>query len=104
MTLFVGVLVALNDGLLIGVAFFAIRTILQNQIHARLTTLAADRQEILASTLHQLEERTVQFAKRARVHQLLGERALGQIKPEQFRNQAEPLLLAPNPKPRYAGL
>ncbi len=92
MTLFVGVLVALNDGLLIGVAFFAIRTILQNQIHARLTTLAADRQEILANTLHQLEERTVQFAKRARVHQLLGERALGQIKPEQFRNQAEVIL------------
>ncbi len=92
MTLFVGVLVALNDGLLIGVAFFAIRTILQNQIHARLTTLAADRQEILANTLHQLEERAVQFAKRARIHQLLSEHNLGHITPEQFRNQAEVVL------------
>jgi len=93
MTLFVGVLVALNGGLLIGAAFFATSTMLQNQIHLRLSTLAADRQEILATTLHQLEERTVQFAKRPRVHQLLGDHNRGQLTPEQFRNQAEVILL-----------
>ena len=59
LTLFVGVLVALNGGLLIGVAFFTTSTILRNQIHERLSTVAADRQEMLANTLHQLEERAV---------------------------------------------
>src|SRR5271165_4506356 len=86
MTLFVGVLVALNGGLLIGAAFFATSTMLQNQIHERLSTLAEDRQEILATTLRQLEERTVGFAKRPRIHQLLGDHNRGQSRPEQFRN------------------
>jgi signal transduction histidine kinase len=92
MTLFVGVLVALNGGLLIGVAFFATSRILRNQIHARLSTLAADRQEILANTLHQLEERTVQFAKRSRIHQLLTGHHRGQITLGQFRDQADAIL------------
>jgi signal transduction histidine kinase len=92
MTLFVGVLVTLIGGLLIGVAFFLTSRILREQVHQRLSTLAADRQEILANTLRRLDERTVQFARRARIHQLLGDYDRGQIDPDQFRNQAESLL------------
>jgi two-component system, NtrC family, sensor kinase len=92
MTLFVGVLVALFGGLLIGVAFFFTSRILRDQIHERLSTLAGDRQEILATTLRQLEERAVQFAKRSRINQLLGEHNRGHLTQEQFRDQAEVIL------------
>ncbi len=47
LTLFVGVLVALNGGVLIGVAYFTTSAILRDQIHERLSTVAADRQEML---------------------------------------------------------
>ena len=62
LTLFVGVLVALNCGVLIGVAYIATSGILRNQIHERLSTVAADRQQMLAYTLRQQEERATQFA------------------------------------------
>jgi PAS domain S-box-containing protein len=89
MTWFVGVLVALNGGLLIGVAYFATSAILRNQIDERLTTVAGDRQEILTNTLRQLEERAAQFANRPRTRQLLVERSTGRITPEEFRNQTD---------------
>jgi hypothetical protein len=54
--------------------------------------LAGDRQQILYSTLRQLEERTVQFARRTRIHQLLRDHDRGEISPEQFRNQADVFL------------
>jgi len=92
MTVFVGVLVALNGGLLIGVAFFATSRMLRNEIHARLTTLAADRQGMLANTLTQLEERTAQLARRLRIHQILTEHRLGQITPQHLRDQADVIL------------
>ena len=43
-----GVLVALNTGVLIGAAYIATSAILRDQIHERLSTVAADRQEMLA--------------------------------------------------------
>ncbi len=92
MTLFVGVVVALFGGLLIGVAFFFTSKILRDQIHERLSTLAGDRQEILANTLRQLEERAVRFARRPRIHQLLSEHSQGQITLAQFRDQADVIL------------
>ena len=64
LTLFVGVLVALNCAVLIGVAYIATSRIIRHQIHERLSTVAADRQEMLAYTLGQQEERATQFAHR----------------------------------------
>jgi two-component system, NtrC family, sensor kinase len=92
LTLFVGILVALNDGVLIGVAYMTTSAILRNQIHERLSTVAADRQGMLASALEQVEERATQFAKRARIHQLLAERADGTLTPERFRAEIDSIL------------
>jgi two-component system NtrC family sensor kinase len=92
MTLFVGVVVALFGGLLIAVAFLFTSKILRDQIHERLSTLAGDRQEILATTLRQFEERAVQFAKRPRIYQILREHKHGQIVGDQLRDQVETVL------------
>jgi len=93
LTLFVGVLVTLNCGVLIGVAYVATSAILREQIHQRLTTVAADRQEMLAYTLRQHEERATQFANRPRIHQLLSQRAEGTISPDRFRADMATILL-----------
>jgi two-component system, NtrC family, sensor kinase len=93
LTLFVGVLVALNCGVLIGVAYLATSRILRNQIHQRLSTVAADRQEMLAYTLRQHEERATHFAHRARFHQLLVQRAEGTISSDRFKVDTDTLLL-----------
>ena len=79
LTLFVGVLVALNCGVLIGVAYIATSVILRKQIHERLSTVASDRQEMLAYTLEQQEERATQLAKQVRIHRLFAQRAEGTI-------------------------
>ena len=79
LTLFVGVLVTLNCGVLIGVAYVATSVILRDQIHERLSTVASDRQEMLAYTLEQQEERATRFASRGRIHQLMAQRAEGTI-------------------------
>jgi len=92
LTLFVGILVALNDGVLIGVAYITTSGILRDQVQERLTTVAADRQGMLASSLEQEEERATQFAKRSRIHQLLADRANGTMTPEQFREETERIL------------
>jgi len=93
LTLFVGVLVALNCAVLIGVAYIATSRILRRQIHERLSTVAADRQEMLAYTLRQQEERATQFAHRARIHQLLAQRAEGTISFDRFKDDTETILL-----------
>ena len=92
LTLFVGILVALNDGVLIGVAYITTSAILRDQIHERLSTVAADRQGMLASTLEQEEERVTQFAKRSRIHNLLAQRVNGTMTLERFREETEPIL------------
>ena len=89
LTLFVGVLVTLNCGVLIGVAYIATSAILRNQIDERLSTVASDRQEMLAYTLEQQEERATQLASRVRIHHLLAQRAEGTISPERFRAETE---------------
>src|SRR5262245_47164459 len=92
LTLLVGVLVALNGGVLIGVAFLATSTILRDQFDERLRTVAADRQEMLLNTLRQQEERATQLANRPRVRQLLLLRASGTITAERFRVEMETVL------------
>ncbi len=92
LTLFVGVVIAINTGLLIGAAYYATSAILQDQIHARLTTVAADRQEMLVHGLKQQEDRAGWFAGRTRIRSLLVERARGQMPPERFEAEAEAFL------------
>jgi len=92
LTLFVGVLVALNGGVLIGVAYVTTSRILRDQIHKRLSAVATARQAMLANALRQLEDRASQFARRNRIRQLLVERAGGTIKPEQFRAEMDAIL------------
>ena len=92
LTLFVGVLVALNGAVLIGVAYVTTSAILQDQIHGRLLTVAAARQEMLANALRQQVERATQFAGRTRIHQLLADRAGGTMTPERFRAETDPIL------------
>ena len=94
LTLFVGVLVTLNCGVLIGVAYIATSEILRNQIDERLSTVASDRQEMLAYTLKQQEERATQLAKRVRIHHLFAQRAEGAISPDRFRAETETILSA----------
>ena len=92
MTLFVGVLVTLNCAILIGVAYLATTEILRNQIDQRLLTVASDRQEMLAYTLQQQQERATQLAQRVRIHHLFAQRASGTISADRFRAETEVIL------------
>ena len=92
LTLFVGVLVTLNCGLLIGVAYVATSVILRKQIDERLSTVASDRQAMLAYMLEQHEERAIRLAQRVRIHHLLDQRADELISPDQFRAETEVIL------------
>ena len=92
LTLFVGVLVTLNCGVLIGVTYIATSVILRKQIDERLSTVASDRQEMLAYMLKRQEERAVQLAKQVRIHHLFAQRAEGTISPDRFRVETETIL------------
>jgi PAS domain S-box-containing protein len=92
LTLFVGVVVALVGGVLIGVAYFATSAILRDQIQQRLSAVASDRQEMLVNTLRLYQEETNQLAGRPRLHLLLGQHAAGTIAPERFRDETSFLL------------
>jgi two-component system, NtrC family, sensor kinase len=92
LTVFVGVVVALNGAALIGVAYLATNSILQDQIFKRLVTVATLRQELLASTLEKNKERVIDFAGRSGVRLLLLRRAEEPLSPAQFRREADLLL------------
>jgi two-component system, NtrC family, sensor kinase len=92
LTLFVGVVVALNGAALIGVAYLATNSILQDQIFKRLVTVATLRQELLATTLQKYEERVIDFAGRSGMRLLLLRRAEEPLSPAQFRREADLLL------------
>jgi two-component system NtrC family sensor kinase len=92
LTLFVGVVIAINTSLLIGAAYYTTSAILQDQIHDRLTTVAGDRQEMLVHGLKQQEDRAAWFAGRTRIRTLLVERGRGIRSAEQFATEAEEFL------------
>jgi two-component system, NtrC family, sensor kinase len=92
LTFLVGVLVALNGGILIAVAFFTTSAILRDQIAQRLATVAIDRQEMLTNELRLQEAHASQLANRSIIHRVLALRASGTITPEQFRREADPIL------------
>src|SRR5262249_32913220 len=92
LTVFVGVLVALNGAGLIEVAYLSASAILRDQIHKRLSTVATARQAQLTDALRHLQDKALQFANRARVERLVAERAAGRLTAEQFRSEADAVL------------
>jgi two-component system, NtrC family, sensor kinase len=94
LTLFVGVLVTLNCAMLIGVAYVTTTEILRNQIDERLSTVASDRQEMLAYTLEQQQERATQLAQRVRIHHLFAQLSAGTMSRDRFRAETETILTA----------
>jgi PAS domain S-box-containing protein len=92
LTLFVGVVVALNTGLLIGVAYIATSAILRDQIHDRLATRAADRQGMLQSALKEQAQRAAALASWTRIRSLLTEHAQAAMTADAFEAEATPIL------------
>ncbi len=92
LTLFVGVVVALNGTAMIGVAYLATNAILQDQIFKRLETVATLRQELLANTLEKHKERVIDFAGGSSIRLLLLRRTEEPLSPSQFRREADLLL------------
>src|SRR5215831_11691329 len=79
LTLFVGVLVILTSGVLIWKGYMFARDMLVDQIHARLTVVASDRQAMLLAYILQQHERVGLVASRTQLRQLLEERAANTI-------------------------
>ncbi len=92
LTLLVGVLVALSCALLIGVAYVTTSSILSDQIHERLSTVAAGRQEILVLALRQQMDQTAQLAGVPAIQTLLTQRAGGATAPETTRPEVATIL------------
>ncbi len=92
LTGFVGVVVALSGAALIGVAYLATNSILQDQIFKRLVTIAVLRQQMLATTLEKHEERVIDFAGGSGIQRLLLRRTEEPLSPAQFRREANVLL------------
>jgi len=86
---FVGILVSVTAGTLIGVGYFYISEIVRDQVHARLSLVASDRQDMLLNGLRQHEERTVLLASRARIRRLLLEIAEKGSASETVRAEAD---------------
>jgi PAS domain S-box-containing protein len=92
LTVFVGVVIALNGAALIGVAYLATAAILEEQISKRLVSMATLRQQALAITLLEQERRTVEFASRSPIRPLLLQRSGGRMTDAHFRAEADPIL------------
>ena len=69
LAIFVSVLVMLTSGMLIWTAYLFARDMLLDQIHARLTVTASDRQAMLLAYIRQQEERVRLVASRTRLRQ-----------------------------------
>ena len=92
LTLFVGVFVALNGAVLIGVAYVTTSAILRDQIHKRLSTIAAGRQEMLVLALRQQMDQTAQLASLPGIQTLLTKRAQGTTASETIRAEIATIL------------
>ena len=90
---FVGVLVVLASGVLSWTAYLFTRDMLVDQIHARLTVTASDRQAMLLAYIHQQQERLGLVASRTRLRLLLEEWADDKITDVAFRTGTTPILV-----------
>src|SRR5712691_8330764 len=93
LAIFVGVLVMLTSGVLIWTAYLFARDMLVDQIHARLTVTASDRQAMLLAYVRQQEERVRLVVSRTRLRQLLEERADNKITDEALHAGSKRILL-----------
>jgi len=93
LAMFVGVLVIFTSGVLIWAAYLFARDILIDQIHARLTVTASDRQAMLLAYIRQQHERVELVASGTWLRQLLGEHADGRMAEEAFRTASRRILL-----------
>src|SRR5215813_7144195 len=93
LAMFVGVLVMLTSGMLIWTAYLFARDMLVDQIHARLTVTASDRQAMLLAYIRQQEERVRLVASQTRLRQLLEERADNKITDEALHAGSKRILL-----------
>ena len=85
LTLFVGSLVGLTAGTLITVGYYYTGRMLSDQIDARLSGIADDRQALLKSELLHLEDRARLVASRTRLRDLMDQHARGAITADAFR-------------------
>ena len=92
LTIFVGVLVITTSSILIWTGYVFTRDILVDQIHERLTVVAADRQALLLAYIRQQQERVNLVASRTRLRQLLEAHADGQIDEITFRTESRRIL------------
>jgi two-component system, NtrC family, sensor kinase len=85
LTVFAGIFVALNGAILIGVAYWATSAILRDQIHERLATVAAARQEVLVLALHQQMDQTANLANLPGIQTLLLQPSRGPVTSETIK-------------------
>src|SRR5262249_4769567 len=93
LAMFVGVLVMLTSGMLIWTAYLFARDMLVDQIHARLTVTASDRQAMLLAYIRQHEERVRLVASKQLLGKLLEERADNKITDEALHAGSKRILL-----------
>src|SRR5438132_12931115 len=93
LAMFVGVLLIFTSGVLIWASYLFARDILIDQIHARLTVTASDRQAMLLAYVRQQHERVELVASGPRLRQLLGEHADGRMAEEAFHTASRRILL-----------
>jgi signal transduction histidine kinase len=92
LTLFVGALVALTAGTLITVGYVYTAGVLRDQIDARLSAIADDRQAFLRSELLHLEDRARLVASRTRLRELMDQHDRKAIATDAFRADAVRIL------------
>jgi PAS domain S-box-containing protein len=92
LTLFVGALVALTAATLITVGYVYTAEVLRDQIDARLSAIADDRQALLKSEMQHLEDRARLVASRTRLRDLMDQHASGAIESDAFRSDATRIL------------
>src|SRR4051795_8738747 len=88
LTLFVGSLVGLTAGTLITVGYYYTGRMLSDQVDARLSGIADDRQALLKSGLLHLEDRARLVASRTRLRDLMDQLARGAVTVDTFRTDA----------------
>ena len=92
LTLFVGFLVALTAAVLTTVGYLYVSAMVSDQIDARLSVIADDRQALLLATMQQEEGRVHQIATRTRLRILLAQRKRGSLSDEEFGKEVQVVL------------
>lgn len=92
-TAFVALLVSFTGGILILAGYGFVRSLLRDQIDARLVVAASERQSRLQAYIRQQHERVALVASRTRLRQLVEEHVSGKLEEQPFRTQAKTILI-----------